>query len=131
MSSPDEDTFGERVLELLFFFKVYKLYKFHKKTIFALIGTFLYPIYKVTICIFQVFFAILITFSMLSYLSSIFYAIDYAIYQFGGPLSSFIWLVDMGSEPDLIQKSFWTQLLMINYWAIGTTSTAAYGDICG
>lgn len=42
-----------------------------------------------------------------------------------------IWLVGMGTEPNLVEKPFWVQLLMINYWAMGTSSTAAYGDICG
>ena len=124
MASPQQNTFEERIFELLFFFKVYKIYKFHRKVIYSIIGTVLYPMYRI-------FFTIMVTFTVISYLSSIFYAIDYAIYMGGGPLSEFIWLVDMGSEPNLIEQPFWVQLLMINYWALGTSSTAAYGDICG
>jgi hypothetical protein len=73
----------------------------------------------------------MVTFTVISYLSSIFYAIDYAIYSNGGPLAGDIWLVGMSTEPNLIDKPFWVQLLIINYWAMGTSSTAAYGDICG
>jgi hypothetical protein len=35
----------------------------------------------------------------------------------------------MGTEPNLIGKPFIVQLLIANYWALGTASTAAYGDI--
>ena len=124
MASPEQNTLEERIFELVFFFKVFKIYKFHRKVIYSIIGTVLYPVYRI-------FFTIMVTFIVISYLSSIFYAIDYTIYQEGGPLSDFIWMVAMGSEPDLIEKPFWVQLLMINYWAMGTSSTAAYGDICG
>ncbi len=57
--------------------------------------------------------------------------IDYAIYTSNGILSPLIWLTGNSYEPDLINQPFWVQLLMINYWAMGTSSTAAYGDICG
>ena len=69
---------------------------FHRKVIYSIIGTVLYPMYRI-------FFTIMVTFTVISYLSSLFYAIDYAIYEDGGPLSEFIWLVDMGSAPELIQ----------------------------
>ena len=124
MASPEQNTYQERILELFFFLKIYKLYKFHKRIIYVLIGTTGYPVYKI-------FFTILSTFTMISYLSSIFYVIDYAIYTSNGILSPLIWLTGNSYEPDLINQPFWVQLLMINYWAMGTSSTAAYGDICG
>jgi hypothetical protein len=48
----------------------------------------MYPVYRI-------FFTVLVTFSVISYLSSIFYAIDYAIYTNGGPIQGDIWLVGM------------------------------------
>ena len=95
MASPEQNMFEERILELIFFFKIYKIYKFHKRVIYSIIGTVLYQVYRI-------FFTIMVTFTVISYLSSIFYAIDYGIYINGGPLQDFIWLIDMGSEPELI-----------------------------
>jgi len=90
MASPEQNSFSERIIELVFFLKVYKIYKFHKKTTYLVIGTSFYSIYKI-------FFTILVTFTVISYLSSIFYAIDYAIYTNGGPIAGDIWLVGMGT----------------------------------
>lgn len=90
MSSPEQNTFSERIMELIFFLKIYKIYKFHKKTTYVVIGTNLYPIYKIM-------FTIMMTFNVISYLSSIFYAIDYAIYSKGGPIAGDIWLVGLGT----------------------------------
>lgn len=53
-----------------------------------LIGTSIYPTYKIL-------FTIMVTFTVVSYFSSCFYAIDYAIYSDGGPLAGEIWLVNM------------------------------------
>jgi hypothetical protein len=39
----------------------------------------------------------MVTFTVISYLSSIFYAIDYAIYLNGGPIAGDIWLVGMST----------------------------------
>jgi hypothetical protein len=90
MALPENNSFSERIIELLFFLKVYKVYKFHKKTIYSVIGTIFYPVYRV-------FFTVMTTFTIISYLSSIFYAVDYAIYQNGGPLSDYIFLINDGT----------------------------------
>ena len=90
MASPDQNTLAERIIELFFFFKIYKIYKFHKKVIYSIMGSVLYSVYRI-------FLTIMVTFTVISYLSSIFYAIDYAIYSNGGLLQGYIWLINMGT----------------------------------
>ena len=40
-----------------------------------------------------------------------------------------LWIVDTGAISDCVQQPFQIQLEYAMYWALGTASTAAYGDI--
>lgn len=67
----------------------------------------------------------------ISYVSSAFYSLDYLLYINDVPFSEFLWVTNMSTEPNAIDRPFVVQLLLANYWALGTASTAAYGDISG
>ena len=64
---------AERIIELIFFFKVVKLVKFDIKCMAVVVGTFMYTPYKV-------FRTLLIVFMAIAYVGSLFYGIAYYLY---------------------------------------------------
>jgi hypothetical protein len=114
---------AERIVELVFFFKIYKLIKFDLKCTYITIGTVWYPIYKVLR-------TLLIVFMVIAYIGSIFYAIDYNQYHYQTyQFEELLWIVNTPAISECVTRPFIIQLEYSVYWALGTASTAAYGDI--
>lgn len=65
----------ERVVELIFFFKIYKLVKFDIKCMYIVIGTKFYWVYKILR-------TLLIMFMAISYVGSLFYGLAYYLYLY-------------------------------------------------
>ena len=65
-----KNTIAERIVECIFFLKVYKLVKFDLKCTYFIIGTAFYPAYKLIR-------TLLIVFMVISYFGSIFYGLAY------------------------------------------------------
>lgn len=109
-------------MELVFFFKIYKLVKFDIKCMYIVIGTWFYSFYKI-------FRTLLIMFMAISYVGSLFYGIAYYLYKIPIENTFLLWIVETGAITDCVDQPFIIQLEYAMYWALGTASTAAYGDI--
>lgn len=112
----------EQIIEVIFIGKIYKLIKFDMKCIYILIGTWFYPIYKILR-------TLLILFMVISYVGSLFYGIAYLLYKQDVQYCFLLWILDTGAITGLVEQPFLIQLEYSMYWALGTASTAAYGDI--
>ena len=81
------NTIAERIVELIFFLKIYKLVKFDLKCTYLAVGTAVYPLYKVIR-------TLLVVFMVIAYVGSIFYGIAYALYSSNAPHQELIWIVN-------------------------------------
>lgn len=89
---------------------------------YIVIGTPIYQFYKV-------FRTLLILLMVISYVGSLFYGIAYYLYTLNIEYYFLLWVYDSGAVSDLVSYPFINQLEYAMYWALGTASTAAYGDI--
>lgn len=64
---------GERIVEIIFVFKIYKLVKFDRKAMYFVIGTNSYIVYKVVR-------TLLIVFMAIAFVGSLFYGVAYILY---------------------------------------------------
>lgn len=112
---------GERVVEVIFLFKIYKLVKFDQKAMYFVIGTDFYILYKVIR-------TLLIVFMAIAFVGSLFYGVAYIMYVQGINVDM-LWIVNCGAISECVEQPFIIQLEYAMYWALGTASTAAYGDI--
>lgn len=101
---------------------MYKLIKFDLTCTYNIVGTSFYPFYKLIR-------TLLILFMVISYIGSIFYGIAYYLYISDSPHQNLIWIVSTPAIENCVDQPFIIQLQYAIYWAIGTASTAAYGDI--
>lgn len=69
-----QKSIGERIVEIIFVFKIYKLVKFDRKAMYFVIGTNSYIVYKVVR-------TLLIVFMAIAFVGSLFYGVAYILYS--------------------------------------------------
>lgn len=90
---------------------------------YIVIGTKFYWVYKILR-------TLLIMFMAISYVASLFYGIAYYLYIIDvNYASTLLWIEQTPALNDIVSQPFIVQLEYAIYWALGTASTAAYGDI--
>lgn len=65
----------------------------------------------------------------ISYIGSLFYGVDYYLYITGAQYPYLLWIVDTQAWEGIVFEPLFIQVEYALYWALGTASTAAYGDI--
>jgi hypothetical protein len=65
----------------------------------------------------------------MSDIGAMFYGIDYYLYILGIEYYELLWIVYSSAISDCGDQSFLIQVEYAMYWALGTTSTGAYGDV--
>lgn len=112
----------ERRIQILFLGKIYKVVKLDIKSMNIVIGTSFYFVYKIIR-------TLLILAMVISYVGSMFYGIAYILYKQEIADQFLLWIVYTPAISQCVAKPFNIQLEYAMYWALGTASTAAYGDI--
>ena len=80
---------GERIVEVIFLLKIYKLVKFDQKAMYFVIGTNFYILYKVIR-------TLLIVFMAIAFVGSLFYGVAYILYVQGINVDM-LWIVSCGA----------------------------------
>ena len=78
---------------------------------------------------YKIFRTLLIVFMAIAYVGSLFYGIAYYLFTQNIPNQNLLWIVNTSALNDIVSYPFIIQLEYAMYWALGTASTAAYGDV--
>lgn len=116
-------------LKLLFYFKLYSLIKINSEIVFTL------SIHRIRFCIYKLIRIIMLLWFITTWVSSIYFAIDYGYYTQKGYYyqTGQLWLTNSNSVYNInILESFpnwyvWYEYAA--YWSFQTSSTVGYGDV--
>lgn len=115
------DTLLDRLLEIVYLPKIYKIKIFHDRVRNYIVGTPSYFVYNV-------FFGFFILIILVTYVGCVFYQIDYVLNSYNY-YPALLWVNESSAWNGIIDSDFGIQLLYTLYWSLGTASAAAYGNV--